>query len=538
MPRFSGLSIEQIVESNGPLLSTELCKLLEAQGLSALAARQRISRVDGPVKRLPGLVFPRGARFLYHQSTFNSHEYWEALLRDIDRASPAYAPAIASLRARGGIVPLRHFGIISGCPIRQKGQVSSETVLERLLSVRIVESVNIPGVGECVTLAANGYFGRSSDVELRARLLAEKILLLAVKDWARKLGVASYDKVKIREDQGDLPRVGTFHWDLTAPSYLRAIVRRDSTGGKPKPGFLVCDALTGSGADEAVVAAFVRKCRLLSNLRNTAPVLPILIADRFSREAFRLGRSQGVILATPATLFGRDVAIGLASLLQTLTRAAAVAVKRPEVVGELFDKLSQIEGAASNLRGALFELLVGHCVVKNDDGLIDIGKRITDRDTGETADIDVFRIKEHREVWGYECKGHQPSEIVSKDLIEDWLTQRVARVHRVLAAEARFRNCAFHYQYWTCGSFAPDALALLRKMAGQTKKYSIGWKDGQAVRAYASRVKPKAILDILDQHFFKHPITKFQKRNRSIEMDATAPSKPKWLDEEFEDLEA
>jgi hypothetical protein len=82
------------------------------------------------------------------------------------------------------------------------------------------------------------------------------------------------------------------------------------------------------------------------------------------------------------------------------------------LVGELFDKLSSIEGAASNLRGALFEMLVGHCVQKCEDGLIDIGKRLVDKATGKEADVDVFRVKEHREVWCYECKGHQPTEIV------------------------------------------------------------------------------------------------------------------------------
>ena len=92
------------------------------------------------------------------------------------------------------------------------------------------------------------------------------------------------------------------------------MVRREANG-KPRPGFLVCDALAGSEIGESAIAAFVRKCQLLSYLRRVPPVLPLLIADRFTREAFRLGRSHGVMMATPGTLFGREVAQGLASLL-------------------------------------------------------------------------------------------------------------------------------------------------------------------------------------------------------------------------------
>jgi hypothetical protein len=152
-------------------------------------------------------------------------------------------------------------------------------------------------------------------------------------------------------------------WDASGPSYLRPLVRRDGDG-KPKPGFFVCDVIIGDGETrEQAVRAFVRKCQLLGTFKRMGPLLPMLISDRYSREGFGLGRSQGVIMATPGTLFGRDVAAGLAALLHTLTKAAAIAAQRPEAIGELFDKLGAIEGASANLRGALFEMLVGHCVM-------------------------------------------------------------------------------------------------------------------------------------------------------------------------------
>lgn len=497
-------SIEQMLITDGPGLSTRLCAVLGAQGLSPQAARQRVSRASSSVKRLQGLAFPRGVRFLYHQSDFRSERYWEALLRDIGEAGPAYAPAIAALEARGGVVPLSHFDVISGAPVLQKGQIASEAVLRRLEAIQVLETFEVPSVGTCVGLAAGSHFPRISESALRARLLTEKILLLAIKDWARKLGIASYDKITLRDGAAEAPKVGTFRWDLTGPSYIRPMIRR-TTDGRPKPGFLVCDVAAGATLDEKAVGAFIRKCLLLGQLRRIAPVLPVLVADRFSPEGLHLGKAQGVMMATPSALFGDEVAAGLTALLRTLTKAAAVAVKQPEVIGELFNKLSGIEGAAANLRGALFEMIVGYCVQKLDDGLIDIGKQVVDPESGARAEIDVFRIKTHREVWSYECKAHQPNELISEQVIKLWIEERVPIIHRALSKRDDLRDYEFHYEYWTCGVFSSDAIQMLEAAKSRTKRYVIGWKDRYAVQSYVKPIKPKSVLDTLDQHFFKHP---------------------------------
>ncbi len=508
----STTTIEAILKTEGPCLSNRVCDVLQREGLTPAAARQRVSRGGGAVQRLPLLTFPRGAKFLFLGSQRGTRRYWEALIREINTASPAYAAAVAALLSRGGVVPQRHFPIVCGSPIRQSGQLSADTVLERLKSADIIKEIEVEGVGTCLSLIDNFMLKPNEDAALRARLLTENILLTAVKQWARQLGAASYDRISTRDDEGEVPRVGTFAWDLAGPSYLRPMVRRDQNG-KPKPGFLVCDAVLGEVLNEAALAAFVRKCTLLGAMEKVPPVWPVLVAQGYSREAFRFGRSHGIMMATPDLLFGREVAEGLAKLLHTLSKAAAMAVQRPEVIDELFKSLGQIEGAAGNLRGALFEMLVGHCVVKLDDGSIDIGKKVRDRHTGQWAEIDVFRVKEHREVWSYECKGHQPTQVETYDQIEHWLTERVARIHRAISQEERFGGCDFHYEYWTCGTFAPDALKRLQEAKERTGRYAIGWKDGPAVRKYVEKVRPKSVVQMLDDHFLNHPIARVEARH-------------------------
>jgi hypothetical protein len=511
------ISIEKILKDEGPMLSSDLATRLVGAGLSNEAARQRISRaigqMFGDIQRLRGLVFPRGARFLYHESSFGSEAYWRALVRDIHEASPAYSAAIAAMQARGGIVTRRHFDIISGSPVLQRGQISSATVLERLTAVQLLREITIEGVGDCVRLS--NAFDFASHEQFKARLIAENMLLLAIKDWARKLNVASYDKIQLRDDNDIPPKVGTCHWDVGGPSYLQPMMRW-MPDGKPKPGFLVCDVvLANDYISERAVEAFVRKCRLMTSFKNMGQLFPVLVADGFSPEGFRLGRSNGVMMATPAALFGREVASGLASLLQTLTKAAAVAAARPEAIGELFAKLGSIEGAAGNLRGALFEMMVGHCVVKVDDGSIDIGRKIVDLEGAGSAEIDVFRVKEYREVWCYECKARQPTDVVTESDVQHWLNNRIPLIQRGLDHEPRFRECKRYYEYWTCGTFSTDALDLLKARSSKVGKYSIAWKDGVAVRQYIARVKPKSVARMFDEHFFHHPLSEFERRSRS-----------------------
>lgn len=179
-------------------------------------------------------------------------------------------------RSRRGPASYRsiRFSIICGSPVRQAGQISSENVLKRLEAVKLVRRAELDGLGAFVMLGGNGFIGGVDVDGLRARLITENILLLAVRDWARKLGMASYDRIEVRGIDATLTRYGTFNWDLCSPSYHAPMVRYDKTG-KPKPGFVVCDTVSGKTIDERAIAAFIRKCKLSASLCNLPPVMPI-----------------------------------------------------------------------------------------------------------------------------------------------------------------------------------------------------------------------------------------------------------------------
>lgn len=90
---------------------------------------------------------------------------------------------------------------------------------------------------------------------------------------------------------------------------------------------------------------------------------------------------------------------------------------KPERIEKILGSQSKIEGAAGNLRGALFEVVVGHMVRSIEGGPIDIGAIVRGANSGARAEIDGHLV--------YECKGHQSSARASKGEVEVWLTKKV-----------------------------------------------------------------------------------------------------------------
>lgn len=493
---------ESILAQYGPMRSSRLAELIATRySLSEDAARKQISRVTDPILRLPYRLLPKNEAFLYRDLDRNTERYWEALLRDLRETGAVYGMALDGLMARGGIAQIASFQVVTGAPVAQKGQVPVEGVVQRLIDVGFLRRRAIGNYGDCVEFYP-AYFDPVSMDRLRARLLAEKIVLDALREWARKLGFASYNSIKIREDQF-APKFSTCLFDLAGPSYLMPLVTGPANGAKP--GFLVADFFCDTTLDLQHIQYFLRKVRMLKSIRKVVPFLPILLADGFTPEAFRAGRSVGISMATTRNLFGAAVANSLASLLDTLERAAAIIAADPERIGELFESLGAIEGAAGNLRGALFELIVAYLVKEVDGGSIDIGEIVYDPATGEEAEIDVRRVKEKQECWFYECRGRQPGNLMSKEEVEKWIN-RVNRIHAYHRQEQRFQNHRFVFELWTIGKFGNEAIEYLKVEKVKRKKIEINWRDGREVREYAQKARRKSLLRTLDEHYFKHPL--------------------------------
>lgn len=493
--------VESYLQTHGPTRSSLITQAFVGQGLTDAAARKRLSRSRGDVHRFPIPLLPKREEFLYLRTQRNTEQFWENFLRDLRKSESVFGAAVDGVAARGGLVRADEFPVISGAPtLPTKGQLTAEVVSQRLLSAGFLRAFNDSTHGKCFELAGE-LMSAISFGDLTARRLAEGVMLDGLRQWARYNSFASFNSIAVR-GEAMLRPIGPFAFDLAGPSYLLPL--RHSSA----PGFFVADVFADGTLTEHQIQFFIRKCRMLKATRRDSGVLGMLVADSFTGPALTEGHAAGILLATPRTLFGPRVGDAMASLVETLKRAAAYAASdSPDRIVSLVEDLSTIEGSAGNLRGILFELITGY-LARRDSVSIDLGIRARDPKTGRQADIDVQAVKAHSTaVTVIECKGKAPGATVSADEVQEWI-DKLPVIHAHYKVHSSLREAQLTCELWTSASFEPDALALLNSEKVKRVKRPIGWKDGAAVVTLAATAKEKAIADALYQHFVKHPLAR------------------------------
>ena len=469
------------------------------------AARKRISRVRKPIYRFPVNVLPKGEKFLYLDCQRSSEQFWTAFHNALRETRSVFGYAIDAIVPRAGVIPTNEFAVVSGAPIAMKKQVSASRLLATLIEAGVLEKIYDPILGDCVALSRYE-LGRTDFNEARTRRIVERIVLDGVREWIRNLGFGSYNSVAIRGDARSCV-VGPFTWDLTAPSYLQPLTWSNDKSRLAKSGsklgFVAADVFAGSTLDEFHIRYFIHKSGLVK-AAIPAPVLPILIADRFTKQALYEGRSNGVLMATPTNLFGDDVGKALVDLTHTLRNAAAVVAKDPKKLVYLIETLSAIEGSAGNLRGTLFELMAAY-LARNNARSIDVGVTATDPETKRSSDIDVLQIRTRDECTCIECKAKLPGGTVTLEEVEKWL--KCIPIYRgYLRANRQFQEMKISYELWTTGSYDDDALEKLNYEKQRRSVSEIAWYDGETVYEIATRAKESSISDTLRNHILKNPL--------------------------------
>ncbi len=490
--------ISNLLKKNAPCLTMDLISALVENGYTAAAARKSIQRALGGYKRLAGVRFEKNARFIYLDEQYGDIRFWEKLEEAFYKAGKSYWSTIVSLKARGGIAPIDLFPRIAGTPQFRKRHLSPSIILERLLEINLLEEVRI---GERDYISFKPHSFSIDDLALsRANELAEKIALSAVKDWARKIGFGSYNQFSIRYDVNP-PVVSGVRWDITAPSYVRPLV--SVRNGKAVSGFFVCDINLRDIIEKDEAEAFVRKCVSAAAPQKVGPIMPMIIGHAFAPDAFRLLKGKGILAVTLKNLFGKEIADALEELVQMLTDLGSSIAKNPDRLTTMMSRLSAIEGAVGNMRGALFELVIGSIVQDVEGGYLKTGEKVKDSKSNKSAEIDVqLDYFDKEEVLVIECKSKNPNARVSEVDIKKWYDNRVPLIYSILSKKNNYHGKHFHFEFWSNGQFTDSGLHWLKQQKTNMTGYTIGWKEGNALKIYARKLKNGYLMNTLNDHYF------------------------------------
>lgn len=175
-------------------------RLQDEFGLTPEAARKRLSRIRAPLRSFPIPLLPKREAFLYRQQDRNTERFWTNLHRDLRETESVIGAAVDGLAARGGIVIADEFAVISGAPVKQLKQVPTALVIKRLEDAGLVKATMYPELDEVIMLA-RPELGGVDVAGFKARRQGELVILDGVREWAKRLGVASYNTIAIRGDE-------------------------------------------------------------------------------------------------------------------------------------------------------------------------------------------------------------------------------------------------------------------------------------------------------------------------------------------------
>ncbi|MDD2236686.1 MAG: hypothetical protein PHG65_05725 [Kiritimatiellae bacterium] len=488
------MNVIDIVNQIGPCAASTLIEaLVEKTNCSNDAARQRISRAvtEGGVRYLGKVLLSSGARVYYTGEQSMGDDWEQKFLKVFKEDGSAYRHILNHLFKSDRCVNVKRAESLCGFPVkRRKGHLEWGTALENLLRENIV----------CISEDAN--YGQHIDIQpvspklLRlsfARFRTEQILALSIKDFLRRNGLVAYDRVKVRHD-GEDAEFGGYAWDITAPTYIlpyASMTKNEKMG----PGFWVVDCMLGRKMDEQDIAWFLEKISAMKTQKQVRPFTAMLVADGFEKKAFDLGRQAGAILTTPQNLFGEGTAKVLSLFMEILSDPGVVAKTDPEQIICISEQLSSMEGLIGNLRGDLFEFLVGVAVLAEKQGNISVkrelrinGKAITDIDVEIVATSSVTVI---------ECKGYHREKQVGLGEVRDWFRNNVPAIRKL--RKGVFDGEKETYAFWTSGVFDSSAIKFLQEHKEACKKYGVEWKDGSEIREYLRKHKQARLLQVLNR---------------------------------------
>lgn len=500
-------SVIELLDSHGPGLTMDFIELMVKNGATAEAARKRIERAKGQYKQFAGLRFSKNARFIYLDDQYGDDDFWKAMEQAFERAGTSYFHAVNNLRARGGRCRKAHFPIVAAAPLARKRHLSPSRILERLSDINLLEEVTLSDGRDYIQFKPNSFF-KTPEALLYATALAELVAIEAICQWAKQMGWGSYNAFKTRNSES-LPDVSGLTWDISAPSFMRPL--RQATDGQLKPGFFVCDVNLAAPLGIGAVSAFIHKHDAASAPRKVAPIMPMLVGDVFRQDAYDLAKQKGIMAVTIATLFGADVRKALQDLIKLLSDAGNTASVNPEHMDRVLGTLSKIEGAAPNLRAALFEFVAGALLKDIESGFLVIGQTHTDPTTGRRFEIDVLLDqKDKARTIIIECKAKTPGSQVSLADVQRWYEDRVPLIFETLKHQKGYQTREFLFELWSNGALHPAASTWLTAQPKATQDYKIGWRDGKGLKEYAAKTKVPAILKTLNEHYFNHPLAKLK----------------------------
>lgn len=476
------MTISEYLKKNGPSLSSVLIKEFSTDSISQNAIRQRLSRLKSPIKKLKGF-FKDNQSFFYLEEQFLSEQYKVNLLKALRTDAKAHYAIVRALEYHYGFLNKEHLPQNSFSPVKNlTSHKNFKNVLEDLKFLGVILE------DEEYFSLNDSYIDKKNNFQLYKGIeLAKQTLLSQFYDYARSIGLVSYDSGKFHSEFSKL------QFGFVAPSYICGIVKYINSS--INPAFVVADVLVGNNVTIEDVDIFLKKIDIIKNT-SKSNFLPYLIVQNINQDAFQALKEKGIIVGFVNKLFGSEYEDLLKSLISITANAGAILKNNPEAYIELITKLNKlVDGKTNNLKGDIFELAVGY-YYSNISQSIDVGKKLNQN--GQQKEIDVYSNSQERIVI-CECKAYKRK--IKLEEVEKWITQKIPTIYDWIRGFEYDKEVIF--EFWSTSGFSSDAENFLIKRKQSMRKYKIDFLDEKEILARAQKSKAHKITDIMREYFLK-----------------------------------
>jgi hypothetical protein len=475
-------SIETVLKSKGPLLSSELSKLVASkESINYNTASQRVVR-NPEIERIKGF-FVSGQSLCFLKEHALSDILIKSLTKNLFESGRKYWYCLNAVSLHGGTISQRFLECYTNYPVAPlKSHIPFKKVMQNFVksNILVFDGTDYHFSPKLIRQFPNTFYLRTIEA-------IKDDILENFHSLTRNTGMISYNSGE------KFSEFGKFRWAFKGTSAVSGLTQNN------KSGFLLADIVIGTPINENDILFFVDKLKKIKSFQNSSNILPFLIVDDLSKEALILLKRNGIVVGFIKELFGQKYAESLKELISILNNAGASLKKTPDKYLDLLKELKKYnEGLVNNIRGALFEFLVGHIHSTKTNSSIDIGREIVVDNARH--EMDVLAVYPD-EILIAECKATK-SMIVEED-IEKWLGVKLPAFRKWISNQETWRKKKIKFEYWSVSGFTDDALSMLKERKASASKFSLDYFGSSDIRSEVLKVNNKKMKEALDDFFLK-----------------------------------
>lgn len=474
-------SIEKILQESGPLMSSELARRLERiESIPYNTASQRVKR-DRKIIKIKG--FFQSGQSLCYLEMHENEDLYKILNENLFKYGKKYWYCLNAIKLHGGTIERKHLECLTNYPILP---LQKHIPFDKVMQMFVNEGILVFN-GNHYHLSPKFKRQRSSSNSVTTIDFIKNDLLSNFESLTKNTGLISYNTGE------KFAEYGKFRWAFKGVSNITGLVNNG------KPGFLLADILIGAPICKEDVSFFIEKIKHVQSFKNAGKLIPFLLVDDLNKEALLWLKQHGIVVGLIGELFGKKYADALKELVTILNNAGASLKQTPEKYLDLIKELRKYnEGLVNNIRGTLFEFVVGHIHSINSNSSIDLGRIILDN--GAQHEIDVVANYPNKIVIA-ECKAVKSK--IDTNYVDLWLGQKLPAFKKWFDKQETWKKKNLEFEFWSISGFTNEALMKLDYIANSATKYRLQYFQADDIRSKAKIMDNKKLKEALDDYFLR-----------------------------------